>query len=304
MEALKDSILFDPEPTEEELDDTADDDRCGHITDPIKAYLTEISRTPLLSRDEEQNLFAQLEQGSGVAREQLIKANLRLVVSLAKKYTGRGLPLLDLIQEGNIGLLRGIEKFDYRRGFKLSTYATWWISQAIIRAIANQGRIIRLPVHISDKLAPMNKSHLKLTQEHGREPTPQEVGMDINLTPKQADEYTQYYKTLFSLEKPVGEHGEMQLRDIIPDAVQNTEKFAEERIIKKELDQFLSQNLTEREALVLKLRFGLKSQSPLSLQEIGELIGLTKERVRQIATEALAKLKMPAEKINLRDYLN
>lgn len=303
MEALRDIALFDSGPAEDELDEIEADDRYAHTIDPIKAYFTEISRTPLLSREQEQNLFAQLEQGSDIAREQLVRANLRLVVSLAKKYTGRGLPLLDLIQEGNLGLMRSIEKFDPRRGFKLSTYATWWIRQAITRAITDKARTIRLPVHVSEKLAPIHKSRLKLAQEHGREPTSGEVGDDINLNPEKVEGYIQFYKILFSLEGPVGEDGEMQLGDIIPDAAQNTEELAEERIIEGEMDQFLTQNLTVREALVLKLKFGLKSQSPLSFQEIGELIGLSRERVRQIVGEALVKLKMPAEKMNLRECL-
>ena len=275
----------------------------GESTDPVRQYLREIGKVPLLDAEEEIELAKRYEKKERRAKDKLTESNLRLVVSIAKKYIGRGLSLLDLIQEGNQGLIRAVEKYDWRRGFKFSTYATWWIRQAITRAIADQARTIRIPVHMVETINKLYRTSRKLMQELGREPTPEEIAEEMELTEERVREIFKISQEETSLETPVGDDGESVLGDFIPDEnLLSPVDQASKQLLKDHLDEVLS-TLTEREARVLKLRFGLDGSKQMTLEEVGRVFGVTRERIRQIEAKALRKLKHPSRRKKLQDYL-
>ncbi len=271
-------------------------------TDTVRRYLNEIGRIPLLKARDEVRLAKAIERGEGAAKQALITANLRLVVSVAKKYTGHGLPLIDLIQEGNEGLMRAVEKFDWRRGFKFSTYATWWIRQAITRAIAEQSRTIRLPVHTHEKLAKSARVKRDLQLRLGREPTDREVADELGITEAQMIDLAQAAKIPVSLETPIGDDGDTEMRDLIPDhdAEEPLAAAAAEMLV--EHLQTALHKLDPREQEVLRLRYGLDGANPLTLEQIGEQFRLTRERIRQIEWKALRKLRHPRLAGGLKDF--
>ena len=273
-------------------------------TDPVRQYLREIGRVPLLNAEEEIELAKRYEKNDKKAKDKLTETNLRLVVSIAKKYIGRGLSLLDLIQEGNQGLIRAVEKYDWRKGFKFSTYATWWIRQAITRAIADQARTIRIPVRMVETINKLYRISRRLMQELGREPTAEEIGEQVELSPDRVREIFKIAQETTSLEAPVGEDQESVLGDFIPDEGQlSPVDQASKQLLKDHLDEVLA-TLTEREAKVLKLRFGLEGSKQMTLEEVGKVFGVTRERIRQIEAKALRKLKHPSRRKKLQDYLD
>lgn len=273
-------------------------------TDPVRQYLREIGKYPLLDAEEEVELAKNYEKGSKRAKDKLIESNLRLVVSIAKKYIGRGLSLLDLIQEGNQGLIRAVEKYDWRRGYKFSTYATWWIRQAITRAIADQARTIRIPVHMVETINKLYRTSQKLMQDLGREPTPEEIGKELELTADRVREIFKISQETTSLDTKVGEDEDSTLGDFIPDESQDSPvDAASKQLLKDHLEEVLS-TLTEREAKVLSLRFGLDGGQPRTLEEVGRVFGVTRERIRQIEAKALRKLRHPSRRKKLQDYLD
>jgi len=273
-------------------------------TDPVRQYLREIGRVALLDAEEEVDLAKRYEKADKKAKDKLIESNLRLVVSIAKKYIGRGLSLLDLIQEGNQGLIRAVEKYNWRKGFKFSTYATWWIRQAITRAIADQARTIRIPVHMFETINKVYRTSRRLMQTLGREPTPEEIGEELELEPDKVREIFKIAQDTTSLEAPVGDNGESFLGDFIPDEGQPSPvDAASKQLLKDHLDEVLA-TLTEREAKVLKLRFGLEASKQMTLEEVGKVFGVTRERIRQIEAKALRKLKHPSRRKKLQDYLD
>jgi RNA polymerase primary sigma factor len=272
-------------------------------TDPVRQYLREIGKVPLLVAEEEVELAKRFEKGSRYAKDKLTESNLRLVVSIAKKYIGRGLSLLDLIQEGNQGLIRAVEKYDWRRGYKFSTYATWWIRQAITRAIADQARTIRIPVHMVETINKLYRISRRLMQELGREPTPEEIAEQAEIDPDRVREIFKIAQEVSSLEAPVGEDQESFLGDFIPDESQlSPVDAASKQLLKDHLDEVLA-TLSDREARVLKLRFGLEGNKQMTLEEVGRVFGVTRERIRQIEAKALRKLKHPSRRKKLQDYL-
>ncbi|MFZ5932744.1 MAG: RNA polymerase sigma factor RpoD [Patescibacteria group bacterium] len=273
-------------------------------TDPVRQYLREIGRVPLLTAEEEVELAKRYEKNDKRAKDKLTESNLRLVVSIAKKYIGRGLSLLDLIQEGNQGLIRAVEKYDWRKGYKFSTYATWWIRQAITRAIADQARTIRIPVHMVETINKLYRTSRRLMQELGREPTPEEIGEELDLSADRVREIFKIAQEVTSLEAPVGEDGESMLGDFIPDEAQPSPvDVASKQLLKNHLDEVLA-TLSDREARVLKLRFGLEGNKQMTLEEVGRVFGVTRERIRQIEAKALRKLKHPSRRKKLQDYLD
>ncbi len=274
-------------------------------TDPVRQYLREIGKYPLLEAEDEVELAKRFEKADKKAKDKLTESNLRLVVSIAKKYIGRGLSLLDLIQEGNQGLIRAVEKYDWRRGFKFSTYATWWIRQAITRAIADQARTIRIPVHMVETINKIYRTSQRLMQQLGREATPEEIGEELDLTGDRVREIFKISQETTSLETPVGEEAESVLGDFIEDdRVLSPVDAASKELLKDHLKNVLSM-LQEREAKVLALRFGLNGNGEAkTLEEVGKMFGVTRERIRQIEAKALRKLRHPSRRINLRDYLN
>ena len=271
--------------------------------DPVRMYLKEIGKVSLLTAAEEASLAKRIERRDMEAKRKLVEANLRLVVSIAKRYVGRGLPFLDLIQEGNLGLIRAVEKFDYRKGYKFSTYATWWIRQAITRAIADQARTIRIPVHMVDKMSSVSRVQRQLTRDLAREPTPEEIATEMETTPQKVREILKISKEPVSLETPVGDEGDSQLADFIPDrdAVEPIETVTE-IMQEEELNQVLS-TLTHRERKVIELRFGLKGEHPRTLEEVGQKFGVTRERIRQIEAKTLVALRSCRDSQRLRDFL-
>ncbi len=273
------------------------------INDPVRMYLKEIGRVPLLSADEEIELAKRIEQGDEEAKRRLAEANLRLVVSIAKRYVGRGMLFLDLIQEGNMGLIKAVEKFDYDKGFKFSTYATWWIRQAITRAIADQARTIRIPVHMVETINKLIRVQRQLLQDFGREPTPEEVAEEMELTPEKVREILKIAQEPVSLETPIGEEDDSHLGDFIEDqdALAPSDAAAYE-LLKEQLEDVLD-TLTDREENVLRLRFGLDDGRTRTLEEVGKVFGVTRERIRQIEAKALRKLRHPSRSKRLKDFL-
>jgi RNA polymerase primary sigma factor len=273
------------------------------INDPVRMYLKEIGRVDLLSAEEEIKLATRIEEGDEEAKRRLAEANLRLVVSIAKRYVGRGMLFLDLIQEGNMGLIKAVEKFDYRKGFKFSTYATWWIRQAITRAIADQARTIRIPVHMVETINKLIRVQRQLLQDLGREPTPEEIAEDMDLTPEKVREILKIAQEPVSLETPIGEEDDSHLGDFIEDqdATSPSEHAAYE-LLKEQLEDVLD-TLTDREENVLRLRFGLDDGRTRTLEEVGKVFGVTRERIRQIEAKALRKLRHPSRSKRLKDFL-
>ena len=273
--------------------------------DPIWQYLKDIHDIPLLTAAQEVDLAQRIESGDDRALQQFTLSNLRLVVNISKRYVGRGLPLIDLIQEGNIGLMRAVQKFDWRRGFKFSTYATWWVRQGITRAIADKGRTIRLPVHIGEALTKINAAQQRLTQELGREPSDLEVATAVELTPERVEELRRAARLPSSIDAPIGEDEDSRVADLMADHSElGPEDAAHERALKQAAERTLTHALNDREKLVLQMRYGLGNGNVYPLEKIGERLGLTRERVRQIEREALRKLRNPEHSEPLRAYLS
>lgn len=274
------------------------------IEDPVRMYLKEIGKIPLLSMEEEIELAKRMEQGDDEAKKQLAEANLRLVVSIAKKYVGRGLQFLDLIQEGNLGLIKAVDKFDYKMGYKFSTYATWWIRQAITRAIADQARTIRIPVHMVETINRLTRTSRRLLQQMGREPSAEEIAQRMDMPVEKVREILKIAQEPVSLETPVGEEDDSHLGDFIQDEnILLPADAATYTMLKEQIVDVLT-TLTERERKVLSLRFGLEDGRPRTLEEVGQIFDVTRERIRQIEAKALRKLKHPSRSKKLRDYLD
>ena len=274
------------------------------IEDPSGMYLKEIGKVPLLSADEEVELAKRMAEGDEDAKKRLAEANLRLVVSIAKRYVGRGMLFLDLIQEGNLGLIKAVEKFDYHKGFKFSTYATWWIRQAITRAIADQARTIRIPVHMVETINKLIRVSRQLLQELGREPTPEEIAAELDMPVERVREILKISQEPVSLETPIGEEEDSHLGDFIQDDnVPVPAEAAAQTLLKEQLDEVLD-TLTEREQKVLRLRFGMNDGRARTLEEVGKEFDVTRERIRQIEAKALRKLRHPSRTEKLRDYLD
>jgi len=274
------------------------------IDDPVRMYLKEIGKVPLLTAEEEIEIAKRLEQGDESAKQKLAEANLRLVVSIAKRYVGRGMLFLDLIQEGNLGLIKAVEKFDYRKGFKFSTYATWWIRQAITRAIADQARTIRIPVHMVETINKLIRVSRQLLQEYGREPTPEEIAREMNISEAKVREIIKIAQEPVSLETPIGEEEDSHLGDFIPDEDAPAPAEAASFALMKEQLMDVLDTLTPREEKVLRLRFGLDDGHQRTLEEVGKEFNVTRERIRQIEAKALRKLRHPSRSKKLRDYLD
>ncbi len=331
IEIYDDKEEAEDEDFDEDYDDEDFDLSGISSDDTVGLYLKEMSRVPLLTTEEETDLAIRLESGSDArqelirlnghdpdrrrelefiaedgiaAREHLIKANTRLVVSIAKKYMGSGVPFLDLIQEGNLGLMKAVEKFDYTRGFRFSTYATWWIRQTITRAIADQGRTIRVPVHMSDRIRRLYKTARQLEQEHGRKPTPEEIAVEMDLEPRKVQWMLKVSWRPLSLERPVGEEEDSELGSFIEDDTTPTPtQSVSNNLLREEVEAVLS-TLTPREARILRLRFGLQNGECYTLEEVGQKFGLTRERIRQIEGKALRRLRHPRRSRRLRSFLS
>lgn len=275
----------------------------GNAEDPVCMYLKEIGRIPLLSSEEEIELAKRMEEGDEEAKKKLSEANLRLTVSIAKRYSGRGMQFLDLIQEGNLGLIKAVEKFDYRKGYKFSTYATWWIRQSITRAIADQARTIRIPVHMVETMNRVNRTSRRLLQEYGREPTPEEIAEAMNLPVERVLEISKISQEPVSLETPIGEEEDSHLGDFIQDEhIPVPADEAAHTLLREQLEKVMD-TLSEREQKVLALRFGLEDGKPHTLEEVGREFQVTRERIRQIEAKALRKLRHPTRSRKLRDFL-
>jgi RNA polymerase primary sigma factor len=297
-----DEEIKDLQNTEEELDLTLPEGIS--IDDPVRMYLKEIGKVPLLSADEEIELAKKMEKGDNESKRRLAEANLRLVVSIAKRYVGRGMLFLDLIQEGNLGLIKAVEKFDYRKGYKFSTYATWWIRQAITRAIADQARTIRIPVHMVETINKLIRVSRQLLQELGREPHPEEIAKEMNMTVDKVREIMKISQEPVSLETPIGEEEDSHLGDFIPDDdAPAPAEAAAFTLLKEQLIDVLD-TLTPREEKVLRLRFGLDDGRARTLEEVGKEFNVTRERIRQIEAKALRKLRHPSRSKKLKDYLD
>lgn len=273
------------------------------IDDPVKVYLREIGKVPLLNSEEEKDLAIKMADGDPFAKKRLSEANLRLVVSIAKKFTGRGMPFLDLIQEGNLGLMRAVDKFDYTKGFKFSTYATWWIRQAITRAIADQARTIRIPVHMVETIGRVKKASSQLLHENGREATPEEIAVKLEMPSEKVREILRIAQDPVSLETPIGEEDDSHLGDFIPDDDAPAPADAASHLVLKDQLNAVLDTLTDREARVLRLRFGLADGRARTLEEVGTEFRVTRERVRQIEAKALRKLRHPSRSKRVKDFL-
>ncbi|WP_416388844.1 RNA polymerase sigma factor RpoD [Lachnoanaerobaculum gingivalis] len=300
---LDDDDEFDKD-SEEDIDLSAIDLLEGVGTeDPVRMYLKEIGTVPLLTANEELELAKRKQDGDEYAKQRLIEANLRLVVSIAKRYTGRGMSFLDLVQEGNLGLIKGVEKFDYTKGFKLSTYATWWIRQSVTRALADQARTIRVPVHMVETINKMSKVQRKLTLELGYEPSVTELANALDMTEEKVMEIMQIAREPASLETPIGEEDDSNLGDFVADAnVLTPEGNVESVMLREHIDTLLG-DLKERERQVIVLRFGLEDGHPRTLEEVGKEFKVTRERIRQIEAKALRKLRNPVRSKRIRDFL-
>ena len=274
------------------------------VDDPVRMYLREIGKIPLLTYEEEADLAKKIMDGDEDAKKKLAESNLRLVVSIAKKYVGRGMLFLDLIQEGNMGLITAVEKFDYNKGFKFSTYATWWIRQAITRAIADQARTIRIPVHMVETINKLIRTSRQLLQQNGREPTPEEIAKEMEISPEKVMEIQKIAQDPVSLETPIGEEDDSHLGDFIQDEDSPApQDSAAHTLLKEQLEEVMN-TLTPREAMVLKLRFGLEDGKARTLEEVGKQFDVTRERIRQIEAKALRKLRHPSRSKKLRDYMS
>ena len=280
------------------------DSKNAVIDDPVKVYLKDIGRVPLLTPEEEIDLAIRIADNDQEAKDRLTKANLRLVVSIAKRYVGRGMMFLDLIQEGNLGLIKAVDKFDYTKGFKFSTYATWWIRQAITRAIADQGRTIRIPVHMVETINKVKKTSNMLLHRDGKDPTPEDIAAELGMPIDKVRDILRISQEPVSLETPIGEEEDSHLGDFIPDEdALSPADAAAMTFLKTKVNEVLS-TLTPREAEVLRLRFGLKDGTPQTLEEVGKAFNVTRERIRQIEAKALRKLRHPSRSRKLRDYLD
>ena len=303
-EALDGITLEVDLPKETDAADTVATNDSAAMDDPVKVYLKEIGRVPLLTPEEEIEYAMRIADNDPVAKKRLAEANLRLVVSIAKRYVGRGMQFLDLIQEGNMGLIKAVDKFDYTKGFKFSTYATWWIRQAITRAIADQARTIRIPVHMVETINKVKKANSQLLHQNGKEPTPEEIADFLDMPAEKVREILRVSQEPVSLETPIGEEEDSHLGDFIPDddALAPADA-ASMSLLKEQLDEVLK-TLTPREAKVLSLRFGLKDGNPKTLEDVGKEFNVTRERIRQIEAKALRKLRHPSRSKKLKDFLD
>ena len=306
VDSLEEEPEFDSEDEEELIDDESLT-RAGSFDeiadDSVRLYLSEIGKVPLLSAEKEFELAKKVKAGDKKAFDQMAESNMRLVVSIAKKYSGRGLDLLDLIQEGNTGLLRAVEKFDPDRGFKFSTYATWWIRQAITRAIADQARTIRIPVHMVETINKLVREQRNLLQELGQDPTPEQIAERMDMTPDKVREILKIAQEPVSLETPIGEEDDSHLGDFIEDEViENPVDYTTRVVLREQLDEVLD-TLTDREENVLRLRFGLDDGKMRTLEDVGKVFNVTRERIRQIEAKALRKLRHPSRSKPLRDFI-
>ncbi len=300
-----DELNFDSElPKGQEAAAAAADSRNVTMDDPVKVYLKEIGRVPLLTPEEEIELAIRIGDDDQQAKQRLAEANLRLVVSIAKRYVGRGMQFLDLIQEGNLGLIKAVDKFDYTKGFKFSTYATWWIRQAITRAIADQARTIRIPVHMVETINKVKKTNSQLLHKNGRDPTAEEIAAELNMPVEKVREILRVSQEPVSLETPIGEEDDSHLGDFIPDDDALAPADAASMLLLKEQLNDVLKTLTLREAKVLSLRFGLEDGHPRTLEEVGSEFGVTRERIRQIEAKALRKLRHPSRSKKLKDFLD
>ena len=306
IEIIKENTVSEADPApvpDDRLDDLTPPEGIS-IDDPVRMYLKEIGKVPLLTADEEIELAKRMEEGDVDAKHRLCEANLRLVVSIAKRYVGRGMLFLDLIQEGNLGLIKAVDKFDYRKGYKFSTYATWWIRQAITRAIADQARTIRIPVHMVETINKVIRVSRQLLQELGHDPSPEEISEEMNMPVDKVREILKIAQEPVSLETPIGEEEDSHLGDFIPDeAASEPSEAASFTLLKEQLVDVLS-TLTPREEKVLKLRFGIEDGRTRTLEEVGKEFNVTRERIRQIEAKALRKLRHPSRSKKLKDFLN
>ena len=295
-------VVEAPKP-EELTDEELLGSNSAKVNDPVRMYLKEIGVVPLLSNEEEKELAIAVENGDLEAKQRLAEANLRLVVSIAKRYVGRGMQFLDLIQEGNMGLMKAVDKFDYSKGFKFSTYATWWIRQAITRAIADQARTIRIPVHMVETINKLVREQRNLLQELGQDPTPEQIAKRMDMTPDKVREILKIAQEPVSLETPIGEEDDSHLGDFIEDEViENPVDYTTRVVLREQLDEVLD-TLTDREENVLRLRFGLDDGKMRTLEDVGKVFNVTRERIRQIEAKALRKLRHPSRSKQLKDFI-
>ena len=295
-------VVEAPKP-EELTDEELLGSNSAKVNDPVRMYLKEIGVVPLLSNEEEKELAIAVENGDLEAKQRLAEANLRLVVSIAKRYVGRGMQFLDLIQEGNMGLMKAVDKFDYSKGFKFSTYATWWIRQAITRAIADQARTIRIPVHMVETINKLVRERRNLLQELGQDPTPEQIAERMDMTPDKVREILKIAQEPVSLETPIGEEDDSHLGDFIEDEViENPVDYTTRVVLREQLDEVLD-TLTDREENVLRLRFGLDDGKMRTLEDVGKVFNVTRERIRQIEAKALRKLRHPSRSKQLKDFI-